>query len=57
MDKWEIPNLQTICYIKPNILEVAYLVTGLDQIQSQNPILYGGLKGPATYLARSYLTT
>ena len=30
MDKWEIPNLVTICYIKLSILEVAFLVTGLD---------------------------
>ena len=25
MNKWEIPNLQTIRYIKTNILEVAHL--------------------------------
>ena len=30
MDKQGMPNLQTKGYIKPNILEVAYLVTGLD---------------------------
>ena len=30
MDKWEIPKLETICYIKPNILAVAYLVIWLD---------------------------
>ena len=30
MDKWEIPNLQIICYLKPSILAVAYLVTRLD---------------------------
>ena len=29
MDKWEIPNLQTIRFIKPSILEESYLVTGL----------------------------
>ena len=26
MDKWEIPNLGTICYIKPSTLKVKYLV-------------------------------
>ena len=39
MDKWEIPNLQTTCYLKPSILAVKCLVTGLDKIQSQHPIL------------------
>lgn len=30
MDKWEIPNFQTIRHIKPSILKVACLVTGLN---------------------------
>ena len=30
MDKWEIPRLQTIHYMKLSILAVAYLVAGLD---------------------------
>ena len=34
MDKWELLNLQTRRYVKPSTLEVAYLVTGLDWIQS-----------------------
>ena len=39
MDKWEVPNLQTIRYIKSSIQEVEYLVTRVDWIQSQKPIL------------------
>ena len=31
MNKWEIPNFQTIRYIKLSILAVTYLVTGLDK--------------------------
>ena len=39
MIKWVIPNPQTIIYIKPSIQEEAYLATGLDEIQSQHPVL------------------
>ena len=54
-NKWEIPNLKTIRYLKPS-MEVAPLITGSDRIQSQHPILQVGIKAPAKSLARSYKT-
>ena len=37
MDKWEIPNLEKICNIKPSTLTVKYLVKGC--IRSNRNIL------------------
>ena len=55
MDKWEIPNLQTIRYIKSNKLEAAYYKVGLDPVATS--YLVGWIKGAPTSLARTYLTT